>query len=310
MIKHETLLKRQAWSLDRKIEETKKRIREWYEAWNGHVSVSFSGGIDSNVMLNIVRSVYPDVQAVFCNTGLEYPENVLFAKSLKNVKVIRPSMPFHKVIKKWGYPVVSKRVAQYVGEVQRARGETATKRLRLTGIKTDGSYSQMSVIPNKWKFLCAAPFKIYDKCCDELKKKPFDKYIKETGNNPFVGIMAEDSQQRTQTYYLYGCNAYDLKRPRSNPIAFWTNKDIWDYVKAFNLPYSKIYDMGHESTGCMFCMFGVHLDYARTGTNRFIQMKETHPRHWDYCINKLGIGQVMDYIGVPYEDKQMKLWSV
>jgi hypothetical protein len=29
-------------------------------------------------------------------------------------------------------------------------------------------------------------------------------------------------------------------------------------------------------------------------------MKETHPKQYDYCINKLGLGEVLDYIGVKY----------
>lgn len=309
MIDQKILIERQNWTLDRKVNESKKRIREWYQSFDGKVYISTSGGLDSTVLLDIVRSVYPDVPAVFCNTGLEYPENVKFVKTLDNVTVIRPATPFNKVIEKYGYPVVSKRVAQYIYEVMNAKGETATKRLRLTGYKSDGRFSQMSMIPKKWQFLCDAPFKVSDKCCLEIKKKPFDRYVKETGRYPFVGMLAEESHQRTQTYFVYGCNRYDIKRPQSNPLSFWRHQDILDYINQSGIPYSKIYDMGHSQTGCMFCMFGVHLDTARTGTNRFMLMQEQHPRQWDYCINRLGIGGVLKYIGVPYEDKQLKLFD-
>lgn len=301
------LLKRQSWPLDRKISESIKRIKEWYQAFDGMVYVSFSGGLDSTVLLNIVRSVYPEVPAVFCNTGLEYPENVLLTKKYENVITIRPKMPFHKVIEKWGYPVISKRTAQYIHEVKNAKGETATKRLRLTGLRTDGTYSKMSAIPNKWQYLTNAPFKISDKCCNELKKKPMDSFFKKHGRYPILGTNASESEQREQTYYIYGCNRYDIKRPSSNPLSFWTNSDIRDYIKAFNVEYSKLYDMGHTRSGCMFCMFGIHLENRR-GTNRFILMKDSHPKHWDYCINRLGIGRVLDYIGIPYENKQLKLF--
>lgn len=306
---HQMIMHRWAWSLDRKIAESKKRITEWYEAFDGRVYVSFSGGLDSTVLLDIVRSIYPKVPAVFLNTGLEYPENVRFVKSKSNVDIIRPATPFFRVIEKYGYPVVSKRVSQYIHEVQIANGETATTRLRLTGIKSNGKYSQMSMIPKKWQYLCHAPFKISDQCCKALKKKPSDKYQKESGRYPFLGTLADESEQRMQTYFNYGCNRYDHKRPASNPLSFWQHKDILKYIKLKKLPYSKIYDMGHTQTGCMFCMFGVHLDYRKTGTNRFMQMKEQHFRYWDYCINRLGIGEVMNYIGVPYEDRQMKMFK-
>lgn len=309
MITRETLIKRQSWPIDQKIKESKKRIKEWHDAHDGNIYVAFSGGRDSTVLIHIVRSIYPYARGVFCNSGLEYPEIIKFVKKIENIEIIRPALPFHKVIKKWGYPVISKRVAQYIHQVKNAKGETATKKLRLTGIKSNGEFSQMSMIPKKWKYLCDSPFKISDKCCLEIKKKPFDRYVKQTGRYPIIGTMAEESHQRTQTYYVYGCNAFDIKRPRSAPMSFWTRSDVLEYIKHYSLEYSKIYDMGHDQTGCMFCMFGVHLDYKKTGTNRFIQMKETHPRYWDYCINRLGIGKVMDYIGIPYEDRQLTLFG-
>ena len=46
-------------------------------------------------------------------------------------------------------------------------------------------------------------------------------------------------------------------------------------------------------------MFGVHLE---KGKNRFQRMLETHPKQYDYCINKLGCGKVLDYINVPYTE--------
>ncbi len=64
----------QSLPLQVKIRMTKERIRKWYEYWDGNVYVSFSGGKDSTVLLHIVRSLYPDVKAVFSDTGLEYPE--------------------------------------------------------------------------------------------------------------------------------------------------------------------------------------------------------------------------------------------
>ena len=73
-----------------KVEKTKARIREWYENYNGEVYVSFSGGKDSTVLLDIVRKMYPDVEAVFSDTGLEFPEIRAFVKSKENVTIIKP----------------------------------------------------------------------------------------------------------------------------------------------------------------------------------------------------------------------------
>ena len=76
--------------LDVKIRKTEQRIKEWYEHWDGDVYVSFSGGKDSTVLLHIVRKLYPDVPAVFSDTGLEYPEIKEFVKTFDNVRIVRP----------------------------------------------------------------------------------------------------------------------------------------------------------------------------------------------------------------------------
>ena len=73
-----TLKERQAWPLDTKVQWALRQIRIWYDYWDGKVYVAFSGGKDSTVLLHLVRSLYPDVPAVFCNTGLEFPEIVEF----------------------------------------------------------------------------------------------------------------------------------------------------------------------------------------------------------------------------------------
>lgn len=95
----------QSWDLDRKIQVTTARIMEWYEHYNGLVYVAFSGGKDSTVLLDLVRRIYPDVPAVFCDTGLEFPEIRQFAMSVNNVVVLRPEMNFKKVIETYGYPM-------------------------------------------------------------------------------------------------------------------------------------------------------------------------------------------------------------
>ena len=90
--------------LELKILKTEQRIREWYEHWEGQVYVSFSGGKDSTVLLHIARSIYPDIPAVFVDTGLEYPEIRRFVKQTKNVIWLKPEMNFRRVIEKYGYP--------------------------------------------------------------------------------------------------------------------------------------------------------------------------------------------------------------
>ena len=107
------LLQLQALPLDAKVLMTQQRIREWYNHFYGNVMISFSGGKDSTVLAHIVHSMYPDVPMVFANTGLEYPEIQAFARKM-GAEFVRPKMRFDEVITKYGYPLISKEVAEAV----------------------------------------------------------------------------------------------------------------------------------------------------------------------------------------------------
>lgn len=289
----EILKMKQALPLDIKIKMTLNRIREFYNQLDGQVYVSFSGGKDSTVLLHLVRSLYPDVEAIFFDTGLEFPEIRQFAKAAGNCHFIRPKMGFKQVIEKYGWPVVSKEVSQKIYEAR----TTKSAKLLHKRLHGDNNKYKSGKIPNKWQFLIKAPFKISHRCCDYLKKN-IGKKIPE---KPIIGTMAMDSHARKQKYLRNGgCNSFAGK-VESMPMSFWQETDVWDYIRQIDIPYCGIYDMGYERTGCMFCMFGVHLE----GTpNRFQRMKETHPKLYDYCINKLGVGKVLDYIGMNYEPEK------
>ena len=307
----------QSLPLDIKIRMTKERIKQWYEYWDGMVYVSFSGGKDSTVLKHIVDSIYDDVPSLFVNTGLEYPEIQKFAMSQKNVVTIRPKMRFDEVIKKYGYPASTKEQAAFVYEYKTTKSE------KLRNIRLNGNKWGRGKITNKWIKLLDAPFDVSDQCCDIMKKNPSKYYEKETNRKPFVGTMANESRQRQSNWLMYGCNAFDKTRPTSQPLSFWTEQDILDYIKTFEIPYCSVYGdiiedenknlmtTACDRTGCIFCMFGCHLEKE---PNRFQRLKETHPKQYEYCIgggemvdgkwqpNKegLGLGKVLDYIGVKY----------
>lgn len=103
-----------------KIAKTQLRIREWYNYFDGDVYVSFSGGKDSTVLAHLVHDIYPDVPLVFSNTGLEYPEIQSFARKM-GAEFLRPKMMFSEVISKYGYPIISKEVAEAIYYARRIR---------------------------------------------------------------------------------------------------------------------------------------------------------------------------------------------
>lgn len=303
----------QSWSLERKIQVTQTRIMEWYIKNDGKVYVSFSGGKDSTVLLDLARRIYPYIPAVFIDTGLEYPELREFVKTIPNVTWVRPEMSFRKVIDIYGYPLISKEVSLKIeGTRSKPNGYAAQSfNSNSDKIKKYGKRYDLS----RWKFLLDAPFKISNKCCTVMKKNPAKKYEKETGFKPIIGTMTCESQARKTAWIMHGCNAFDAKRPSSQPMSFWTEQDILTYLSTFNIPYAPVYGdiikdkngklktTGCSRTGCVFCGFGCHLEKE---PNRFQRLKQTHPKLWDYCMRDwsdggLGMKEVLEFIGINVE---------
>lgn len=295
-----------------KVEKTKRRIQEWYEHWDGQVYVSYSGGKDSTVLLHIARQLYPNIPAVFCNTGVEFPEVLKLVKQQSNLIILRPTKPFHKIIQEYGYPVISKEVSHKVSVVQRNGRDCKTARYF--------EESQKGVKYNcyVYNYLIDAPFKISDRCCYYLKEQPVKHYEKESGNHPILALMAYESQRRERAYIENGgCNAFNNNRPISTPMGFWTENDVLQYIVENNIKIPDVYGdiikddkgkyitTGEKRTGCMYCPFGIKFDKY---PNKYQRMQHSHPKHYEYMLNKLGFKQVFDYVGIEYKDRQKKLF--
>lgn len=314
----------QSLPLKSKILMTNQRIKSWYEYFEGQVYVSFSGGKDSTVLLHLVRNLYPDVEAVFSDTGLEYPEIREFVKGFENVTWVKPTMNFKQVITTYGYPVASKEIARKIYYAKKG-SEWAKKYINGSLVDAEGKPSRYRVSDRWLKLLDAdCDFEVSAYCCDVMKKHVIRRYEKESGKVPYIGTLASESALRTQAWERTGCNAFDSNYPHSNPLSFWTENDILTYLVSYKVSYCSVYGdiietgrtiskacydvpelktTGCQRTGCMFCMFGAHCEKE---PNRFQRMKETHPKQYKFMLKPideggLGMKRVLDYIGVKYE---------
>lgn len=311
----------QAECLDDKYQRTLANVSEWYLRWNYEVYVSFSGGKDSTVLADICarwcKAIGKPLYLVFVNTGLEYPEIQkhvkFFAQWLRDkygievvLEILRPEMRFDEVIKHYGYPIISKEVSSTI-EYARKGSEWALKRLNGERKQSNGEKSMFNTV--KYAPLLNTDFKISNNCCAIMKKSPTKKYERKTGRKPITAQMAAESLLREQKWLKNGCNAFDTKRPMSNPMSFWTEQDVLLYIKQEKIPIASVYGniiyeempeqmriedfglaecgterlatTGCDRTGCIFCGFGCHLEKE---PSRFQRLKETHPRQYEYCI--------------------------
>jgi len=227
--------------------------------------------------------------------------------------MIRPKLNFRQVIEKCGYPVISKDVALTIKGYRKNRPWAIE---RMTGKERDGTRHEFrEKLYKRWRFLVDAPFKISDDCCEHIKELPLARYSIAGQLVPYVGTLAVESRRRTDAWLKIGCNSFEGRRARSAPLSFWTEQDILRYIDFYKLPIASVYGevvkdkngayrtTGLERTGCMFCLFGCHLEKQ---PNRIQQMAKTHPKLYEYCLKDfdkggLGLKKVMEYVGIKYK---------
>ncbi|MDO4460533.1 MAG: phosphoadenosine phosphosulfate reductase family protein [Clostridia bacterium] len=159
---------------------------------------------------------------------------------------------------------------------------------------------------NKTKWLPAVylPYRIGSKCCSIMKKSPGKRFQTKTKLYPIIASMAEESRLRKQAWLKTGCNSFEKTKVRSTPMAFWTEQDVLHYLSYYNIPYASPYGeivradgsvisvndindkhklrcTGCHRTGCIFCLFGAHLE---RDDGRLLRLKQTHPKQYDYCM--------------------------
>lgn len=141
--------------------------------------------------------------------------------------------------------------------------------------------------------------KISQACCDFLKKEPSERLqAKLDVDVIFKGLMAAESRSR-ETNFLTRGYLFKSSRPHlgedpfwhCNPISIWTDDDIWEYIKRYDVPYSPLYDMGWtdncgrchkiKRNGCMGC--GTDLLFKN---NHMAMLRRTHPKAWETFMRK------------------------
>jgi len=242
-------------SLDEKVEISLKIIRKSL-AYSKNPAVAFSGGKDSIVVLHLVRQLMPNILVIFDNTGVEFPETIRYIKTLAkdwnlNLVEVRPDTSFWKIISKKGYPIGGRGSQFFMKKMQED-----------TGIK------------------------IGNKCCYELKEKPVKRLVKEKEIDLiFVGNRVHESVMRKFNLADFGAIRFSsvYNTVISWPIFFFTEKDVWEYIKRHDLPINPLYNMGYKRVGCWACMQDIfHKD------SRILDLRKNHYKLYMYLIRNYG----------------------
>ena len=138
-------------------------------------------------------------------------------------------------------------------------------------------------------------------CCKLLKKEPSERMQAELNVDViFKGLMASESHSRLTSFATRG-HSFASHRPHIkdgafwhiNPIALWTDADVWAYIHKYGLEYSPLYDIEYEAedgtkqhikrNGCIMC--GTDIQYK---DNHLSVLRQTHPRAWEVCMERFG----------------------
>jgi 3'-phosphoadenosine 5'-phosphosulfate sulfotransferase (PAPS reductase)/FAD synthetase len=178
------------------------------------VAVAWSGGKDSSVVLHMVWKIYPEVPVIFNNTGIEYPETIAYIR---------------KMTKLWNLNLIEtkpiKSFFQCVDEYGWPKGK---------GDRRDGHSSR---------------------CCYYLKERPAQLIYRQLKTKGvFTGTTAPENRNR-QLHAVHNGTCYKLVKENwkmIHPILYWTEADVWQYVKENNLLMNEIYKNA-DRCGCSCC---------------------------------------------------------
>jgi 3'-phosphoadenosine 5'-phosphosulfate sulfotransferase (PAPS reductase)/FAD synthetase len=164
--------------------------------------------------------------------------------------------------------------------------------------------------------------KISQHCCKVLKKEPSERVQEAIGVDLiFKGLMASESRSRTKNFLTRGYLFEGRRRGylhgdpffHCQPLAIWTDEDIWAYIKRFSVPYSPLYDItyitedGHRQcikrNGCLGC--GTDFGFK---SNHLSILRQTHRTAWR-TIMRAGMGQEIRNLQRAMKAGQMNIFD-
>ena len=89
-----------------------------------------------------------------------------------------------------------------------------------------------------------------DQCCQLRKVEPLKKML--SGLKAWVtGVRRDQAPTRAHTRKLEWDSKFGLLK--LNPIADWNWNQVWEYIRAYNVPYNPLHDQNYPSIGCTHC---------------------------------------------------------
>lgn len=257
------------------------------------VSISYSGGSDSDSILWLSRECGYNIPSVFFDTGIEYDATKRHIKHMIdngfNINIINPSVSIPKSNKVYGQPFINKLVSEYISRLQKhefnfLKSKCFNDDFSMFGNSKAalrwwhnefGESSRFNINYNRMlkEFLLTTEinFNVSNKCCYYSKKLPAKKYAIENGVSLFVlGIRKSEGGTRSSAYkYCYHkskTHTYDMYFP----MFWWSNETKKYFDETREIKHSDCYEVyGLKRTGCAGCPFSQNLEEELESIKKF-----------------------------------------
>ena len=122
------------------------------------------------------------------------------------------------------------------------------------GIAFQVFYPESAALEQFYQQQGANPFlrsvELRKECCALRKVAPLRRAL--AGKRAWLtGLRREQAASRQQVPTIADDADYGLKN--ISPLAEWTAKDVWEYLRRFDVPYNELHDRGYPSIGCAPC---------------------------------------------------------
>jgi len=88
------------------------------------------------------------------------------------------------------------------------------------------------------------PTRQHPYCCSSLKEN-----MGKAGDTFILGVRSAESNARNNRHIVN----FWLGKINVNPIVDWSDEEVWEFIKLYNLPYNPLYSKGHCRVGCPGC---------------------------------------------------------